>query len=186
MNGGTRGDLADLEQQACAWIRSLQRDHGATATPLPEKRRDHLAQFFPVSTVNRVRVCTVSEIPTPPFLVEAVGAGLPLLDFHLMAAFTAGDLVLINPVRITGRDDVARRMLFHEVVHVHQYGALGLETFMHEYLSSVVAYRNYRTIPLEAVAYEAQDRYVLNPDEAFSVDEMVRSMRRWSEGSEKI
>jgi hypothetical protein len=62
MNGA--GALADLERQACAWIRSLQRDHGATATPLPEKRRDHLAEFFPISTVERVRGCTVSEIPT--------------------------------------------------------------------------------------------------------------------------
>jgi len=69
----------------------------------------------------------------------------------MMAAITAGDLVLINAVRITGRDDVARRMLFHKVVDGHQYGALGLETFMHEYISSVVAYRNYQTIPLEAV-----------------------------------
>lgn len=52
---------------------------------------------------------------------------------------------------------------------------------MSEYLSSVVAYRNYRDIPLEAVAYEAEDRYVLNPDETFSLEEMVRTMRRWSE-----
>jgi hypothetical protein len=51
---------------------------------------------------------------------------------------------------------------------------------MHEYVASVVAYRNYRTTPLEGVAYEAQGRHVLNPEEAFSVAEMVRAMRRWS------
>jgi hypothetical protein len=180
-NGGARGGLAELERQACDWIRELQRKHGTAATPLPERMREHLAQFFPTSTVERVRVSVVTEIPAPPFLVEAVGAGLPLLDFHLMAAFTAEDLVLINPVRIAGLEARARAILFHEVVHVHQYGLLGLEAFMHEYLSSVVAYRNYRDIPLEAVAYEAQDRYVLNPDEPFSVDDMVRAMRRWSE-----
>jgi hypothetical protein len=84
-------------------------------------------------------------------------------------------LVLINPVRITGRDDVARRMLFHEVVHVHQYRALGLETFIHEYLSGVIASRVYRDLPLERVAYAAQDRYMLNPQVVFSVDEMVRN-----------
>ncbi len=181
-NGGARGGLAELERQACDWIRELQRKHGTAATPLPERMREHLARFFPASTVERVRVCTVMEIPAPPFLVEAVGAGLPLLDFHLMAAFTAENLVLINPVRITRLEPTARAILFHEVVHVHQYGALGLETFMHEYISSVVAYRNYRAIPLEAVAYEAQDRYVKNPDEAFSVDEMVRAMKRWTDG----
>jgi hypothetical protein len=87
--------------------------------------------------------------------------------------------VLINPSRISGLEATARAILFHEVVHVHQYAELGLETFMHEYIGSVAAYRNF-TIPLEAVAYEAQDRYVLNPDEAFSVDEMVRAMRRWT------
>jgi len=103
-----------------------------------------------------------------------------MLDFHQMAAFTAEDLVLINPVRISGLEQTARAILFHELVHVHQYGLLGLETFIHEYISSVAAYRNYRTIPLEAVAYEAQGRYVLNPEEAFSVAEMVRAMRRWS------
>jgi hypothetical protein len=155
-------------------------DHGEAATPLPEKMRDHLAGFFPAPTVERVRVCVLPEIPTPPFLVEAAGAGLPLLDFHLMAAFTAENLVLINPVRISGLEAKARAILFHELVHVHQCGALGLETFMHEYISSVAAYRNYRDIPLEAAAYEAQDRYVLNPEEAFSADEMVRTMRRWT------
>jgi hypothetical protein len=117
-NGGVQGELAELERRVCEWIRSLQRDHGATATPLPEKVREHLARFFPTATVERVRVCTVPVIPTPPFLAEAVGAGLPLLDFHVMAAFTAEHLVLINPVQIT----------------------------------------------------------------AFSVEEMVRAMRRWSEG----
>lgn len=179
-NGGAQGELAELEQQACEWIRSLQRDHAATATPLPEKMREHLAGFVPAATVERVRVCVVPEIPTPPFLVEAVSAGLPMLDFHQMAAFTAENLVLINPARISGLEPTARVILFHEVVHVHQYEALGLETFMHEYIASVVAYRNYRTIPLESVAYEAQSRYVLNPDEPFSVEEMVRAMRRWS------
>ncbi len=178
-NGGPHGELAALEQQACEWIRSLQREHDATATPLPEKMRDHLAQFFPTSTVERIRVCTVSEIPTPPFLAEAVRAGVPLLDFHQMAAFTADRVMLINPVRISGLETTARAMLFHEVVHVHQYAALGLEPFIHEYLSGVVASRNYRTIPLEAVAYVAQARYVLRPEEAFSVDEMVRSRARY-------
>jgi hypothetical protein len=180
-NNGAHGDLAELERQACEWIRELQRTHGTAATPLPERMHEHLARFVPDATVGRIRVCVVSEIPAPSFLVDAVEAGLPLLDFHLMAAFTAENLVLINPVRISGLEATARAILFHEVVHVHQYGALGLETFMHEYISSVVAYRNYKAIPLEAVAYEAQDRYVLSPDEAFSVDEMVRTMRRWSE-----
>jgi hypothetical protein len=178
MNGGAHGELADVEQRACEWIRNLQRDHSAAATPSPERMRDHLAKFFPTSTVERVLVCTVTEIPTPPFIMEAVGAGLPLLDFHLMAAFTAENLVLINPVRISGLEAVAGAILFHEVVHVHQCGELGLENFMHEYMSGVVASRDYRAILLELVAYAAQDRYVLNPKTAFSVDEMVRARGR--------
>jgi hypothetical protein len=175
---GTHGELGALEQQACEWIRGLQRDHSATATPLPERMQDHLAKFFPASTVERVRVSTVSEIPMPPFLMEAVGAGLPLLDFHLMAAFTAEILVLINPVRISGLEATAGAILFHQVVHAHQYGELGLGNFIHEYMSGVVASWNYRAIPLELVAYAAQDRYVLNPEEAFSVHEMVRTRAR--------
>jgi hypothetical protein len=58
-NGGELGELADLEQQACEWIRSLQRDHGATATPLPEKMREHLGRVVPVANVVRVRVRVV-------------------------------------------------------------------------------------------------------------------------------
>jgi hypothetical protein len=85
-----------------------------------------------------------------------------------------------NPARISGLEPTARAILFHELVHVHQYRALGLETFLHEVHPSVVAYRNYRTIPLEGVAYEAQGRYVLNSEEAFSVAEMLQAMRRWS------
>ncbi len=67
----------------------------------------------------------------------------------------------------------------HELVHVHQYGALGLETFMYEYIASVVAYRT--TAPYRSKASPTRRRaYVLNPEEAFSVAEMVRAMRRWS------
>jgi hypothetical protein len=67
----------------------------------------------------------------------------------------------------------------HELVHVHQYGALGLETFMYECIASVVAYRT--TAPYRSKASPTRRRaYVLNPEEAFSVAEMVRAMRRWS------
>jgi hypothetical protein len=67
-------------------------------------------------------------------------------------------------------------MLFHEVVHGHEYGALGLKHFIHEYLAGVTASRDYRDLPLERVAYAAQDRYMLNPQVVFSVDEMVGNM----------
>jgi hypothetical protein len=89
-----------------------------------------------------------------------------MLDFHQMAAFTAEDLVLINPARISGLEPTARAILFHELVHVHQYRALGLETFMHEYIASVVAYRNYRTIPLEGVAYHITHAHSAEADVA--------------------
>jgi hypothetical protein len=44
-----------------------------------------------------------------------------------------------------GPSNPGRAMLFHEVVHVHQHGALGPEPFIHEYLSNVVASRT--TVP---------------------------------------
>jgi hypothetical protein len=61
------GTVAELEQQACEWIRGLQRDHGATATPLPEKRREHLALFFPPprSSASASALCPRS-LPTVP------------------------------------------------------------------------------------------------------------------------
>ena len=79
-----------------------------------------------------------------------------MLDFHQMAAFTAENLVLINPARISGLEPTARAILFHELVHVHQYGALGLETFMHEYIASVVAYRT--TAPYRSKASPTRRR----------------------------
>ena len=59
-NGDELGELADLKQQACEWIRSLQRDHGTTATA-----REDARAFRPVrpSTVERVRVYVVPRSP---------------------------------------------------------------------------------------------------------------------------
>lgn len=118
-NGGELGELADpgaaglrVDQELAARSR---RDRHAAA-------REDARASRPVrpSTVERVRVYVVPGIPSPSFLVEAVSAGLRMLDFHQMAAFTAENLVLINPVRISGLEQRASAILFHELVHVHQ------------------------------------------------------------------
>jgi hypothetical protein len=81
-----------------------------------------------------------------------------------MVAFMAENLVLINPVRIGGPADVAR-------------GCCSVRSSMCISTASLAWRRvpKHRDLPLERVAYAAQDRYILNPQVAFSVDEMVRT-----------
>ena len=71
-----------------------------------------------------------------------------------------------------GRD--LHPLVFHELVHAVQYDILGLDKFVEHFINGWVNQGfNYAAIPLEMDAYELQNRYESNPDEAFDVQEEV-------------
>ncbi|MEZ4585683.1 MAG: hypothetical protein R2909_04690 [Gemmatimonadales bacterium] len=101
-------------------------------------------------------------------------AALPevILRFGRFAAITLIDTVLVGPsVEVAGaRWD---ELLFHELVHVAQFQALGAERFAREYLKGWVAGgRRYARIPLEVEAYALARRFTAG--ERFAVARELR------------
>jgi hypothetical protein len=60
------------------------------------------------------------------------------------------------------------------MVHVVQYGVLGVDEFISQYVTGYLASGEYYTIPLELVAYALQMKWMLCPDDVFSVEDLVQ------------
>ena len=74
-------------------------------------------------------------------------------------------------------------LVFHELVHVVQYEILGgVDEFSRQYvLGYATGGFEYATIPLEAVAYELQQRFEAGTDVPFSVRDQIAA--RFSPGA---
>ncbi|MGE0556506.1 MAG: hypothetical protein AB7R55_24030 [Gemmatimonadales bacterium] len=105
---------------------------------------------------------------------DELDAALPELILRLgrFAAITLIDTVLVGPsIGATG----ARwhELLFHELVHVAQFRALGTDGFAREYLRGWLAGgRRYERIPLEIEAYTLARRFAAG--ERFAVAHELR------------
>jgi hypothetical protein len=110
-------------------------------------------------------------LPNPPFVAQAAAMGLDL-DFSKMDGITFDDTFLITIAAGQGADPGA--LVFHELVHVVQYSVLGVDEFVEQYATGLIASRDYHAIPLELVAYECQARFIDNRAQAFSVQDVVQ------------
>jgi len=96
-----------------------------------------------------------------------------VLRFGRFAGITLIDTVLIGAS--IGREGPRwQGLLFHELVHVAQFRALGTEGFAREYLGGWIAVgHRYAHVPLEVEAYALQRRFASG--EVFAV---ARELRR--------
>jgi len=93
-----------------------------------------------------------------------------------MAGITFVDTILISD--LYAHDQPRISLLFHEMVHVVQYGWLGVSEFTSQYVQGWV--QNgfvYAEIPLERDADELQKRFDSAPQNPFSVEEIV--IKKW-------
>ena len=165
--------IAFLIPNAQKWI-SFQRDlHNSHSAPLSNIEIDILQKFYLEATINRVRVKHVPRIENPPFYADLARAGVSIpLDFSQMAGITFDDTILISDIYAHTQPRIS--LLFHEIVHVVQYGLLGVGEFSKQYIQGWA--RNgliYAAIPLEREAYELQGRFECTPQSTFSVEEIV-------------
>ena len=167
--------LPQLIRYATGWVRRLHDELYPTATPLPEQLIPLFGPFFAASTLARIRLQFVPEIPNPDFYPALEAQGLPVpLDFRVMAGLTLIDTVLISQSQAVFSAPRLASLLFHEGVHVVQYEHLGLERFMTEYvLGWASAGQRYEGIPLEQQAYGLEARFAAEPSAPFSVLEAV-------------
>jgi hypothetical protein len=132
---------------------------------LSAAERERLRGFFSEALLDAVRVARVERIE--PALPRWVLRRLPAsADISRVAGMAFGDAVVLV------REQEGRRagaLLFHELVHCAQYGAMGVRRFLRAYLRGWAdAGFDYFAIPLEVQAYSMQERF--ERGEAFSVE----------------
>ncbi len=127
--------------------------------------RVRLEGVYAVRVLERVRV--VERPPPVPWVVTWMGRRRPSLVAHGPIGITLGWVVFVHPSYAT--DD---RLMFHELVHVVQWEAVGRLRFLLLYMDGVLRW-GYRDCPLEAMAYALTDGYV-----AGSGDDAVEALVR--------
>ncbi|HKX04340.1 MAG TPA: hypothetical protein VJX71_17730 [Methylomirabilota bacterium] len=173
VDAATRAWLID---QARQWSRTERNAHQPLAVPLPAAARPGLASFFTRATLDRARWRWVPGIDNPPWRDEAIARGVPAaLDFTRLVGLTHDDTILLSRAQALG-DQPPPRLLFHELVHVVQYGVLGVDTFVAQYVDAYLAGEDYWLIPLElvAISLEAKLAAAQGLADVFSVEALVQ------------
>ena len=151
-----------------------QRDfHYPHSIPLAPREREILKTFYREATIERTRTRHVPRIENPPFYADLARAGMSMpLDFSQMAGITFVDTILISDLYADIQPRIS--LLFHEMVHVVQYGWLGVAEFTSKYVHGWAQKGFvYTEIPLEREAYELQQRFDSARQISFSVEEIV-------------
>lgn len=162
---------------APAWLRSRRARYRPAGYPLRDFELAAFEPFFDADALASVRVARVEEFRPWPLegLLRRVGfAGI--LPSSTVAGIALIDTVVIVTPAAHEQHVASLPLLFHELVHVEQYRALGVRGFLREYIGGwLAADRCYDSIPLEMQAFSLTDRYESAPGEPFSVAEAVRA-----------
>ena len=145
------------------WIRSQREAFRSRGRELSTHERELMAGFFEESLLVRVRIHRFEKGEAPAWFRTQRFAGI-----------TLDDTILLAP-RAPVMGPVWSRLLFHELVHVVQFSALGVDEFARQYVTGWV--RNgfsYHLIPLEAHVRELETRFAVDPRSPFPVEVEVR------------
>jgi len=135
-----------------AWLRSQRERYRPEGRPLAEDEEALLAPHFGRSTLSSVRIALVPGSGRPPFYRETTRVALDLAG---MSAITLVDTIVVN--RRFVEEPLPGALLFHELVHVVQFEALGAEEFARRYvLGWLRGGLSYSAIPLERAACRLQ------------------------------
>jgi hypothetical protein len=139
-----------------AWLLARRRRYRSAARPLPDGVAQRLAPCFPAEVLSSTRLARVDRIRNPvPYRLAPTG----MLDLSTVRAMAFIDTIVTAHANSRAADDEGS-LLFHELVHVVQFRLLGTLGFVHAYLRGWhEAGRSYLDNPLEAMAFELQDRF---------------------------
>ena len=143
------------------WVvaqRELHRPNGRTLTT---QESAALLPYFNAATLNSVVIREVPLIENPGFYAELAARDTrPPLDFSQMHGITFVDTIVVTRQRMDSNNTPWLSLLFHECVHVCQYRALGVASFVKYYVEGWAQHGfNYFAIPLEVQAYQLQHSY---------------------------
>jgi hypothetical protein len=139
------------------------------AVPLTAYQQALLSPYFGAQDLDRIRIAETERlpIPNPPGyrqLRERAAFDLP--NPETVAAMTFDHVVV-------ARTPLLDAIVFHEMVHVTQFRLLGVKAFAEHYVRGFLANRRYDHIPLEACAFELEERFMRDGN-PFNVEAEVK------------
>jgi hypothetical protein len=152
--------LAGLGLRVHAWIIQQRSLHFPATRGLRDEEKLWLDGYFLPETLRQARVRSVTQIENPPFydavVQELAAQGIEAqFDVRGSLGITFVDCILLRQ----GLETPA--LLFHEMVHVVQYGLLGSEKFAACYVQGLAGARFvYRENPFERIAHQMEERFV--------------------------
>ncbi|MFI5104580.1 MAG: hypothetical protein ACHP79_06620 [Terriglobales bacterium] len=165
------GMIGQLSGMVEDFILKNQKRYSFRATPLTYEHKAAMQSFFPSEVLEQTRVIVLhgERILDPPFYSMARVMGIKNLpSFSDTAAVTFVDVV-------ASHEELTDDLLFHELVHVAQYAAMGTKEFASRYVNGFLNGGSYAEIPMEKHAYTLTQRYTVNKTQAFSVADEVKS-----------
>lgn len=134
------------------WVGRIARRHGALARGPLELGFERLPKYFSPELLARARVVPADPVPMPPLARLA-------MRFMAQGAIVEPAGITYNNVYFVAPELMNDESLhFHELIHVIQWEALGLEAFLLAYLKGYLEH-GYENCPLEEMAYRHQARY---------------------------
>lgn len=167
--------LSFLITNGQSWIRRERTRHRPTARPLSDAEKATFRPFFGPDTLESARIKRTPIVENPDFYAELDARGIAApLDFTGTDALTFQDTILISD-RETPSDPPPAPLVFRQLVHIVQYEALGVETFVERFVHGWAEHGyQYAAIPIERDAYDLQHEFERAPQRGFSIETEVR------------
>ncbi len=150
---------AKLADWAEGWLLNLRQDCRGVSRMLSDEELAGLHGYFERDLLSTVRVALMDQIPNPPFFSSLPELGLPVpWNYSEQPGLALIDTAVISPKRVpSGR---WMSVLFHELVHLQQFQALGVSKFVARYVQGLFANGfDYAALPMERQAEDLQLRY---------------------------
>lgn len=138
--------------QVGAWIDQYLEDHAAGARRVSTLGFKRLPLCFPNDLLERSKVVSVDRVPYPP--VESFG----LPEFAPMQQMPFDGITFKDTFFVRRGRESEEELHFHELVHVVQWGRLGVDRFLFAYALGLHLF-GYEQSPLEAMAFQLQQRF---------------------------
>lgn len=139
-----------------AWISQTLAAHAPRAEPVMNRNFPRLGRYFSRRLLASAKVVTIDRLPVPP-----VG-DWGLTQFAEWAGGEYGGITYLDTFFVTPGERANESLHFHELVHVVQWTVLGIARFVAAYAGGLEKF-GYRKSPLEAMAYELEDRFKSSP-----------------------
>ena len=155
------------------YIRQQRKEYRSQGIQLNGNHHDTMKAFFPADLLSQIRMVELRDhIPNPPFFGEVIALGFTNLpDLADTGSLTFEDVVVFPGA-------VTERRVFHALVHAVQFRVLGLDRYAELYVRSFMRTRTPVSVSLEMHAFSLESRFAQEPDEPFSVEEVVKLWTR--------